>query len=95
MRALILNCTLPTSPEQSSTEALLNVVAMAMRQDMIDVDVVRVADRDVQPRVTDDEGNVVALFRGTAFRKEDPLSAVLEARPLPSPASRGKGSPGT
>ena len=69
MRALILNCTLPTSPEQSSTEALLNVVAMAMRQDMIDVDVVRVADRDVQPRVTDDEGvgdawpGILALLR--------------------------------
>src|SRR5262249_32874997 len=54
MRALILNCTLPTSPEQSSTEALLHVVAMAMRQDEIDVDVVRVVDHDVQPRVTDD-----------------------------------------
>ena len=31
-------------------------------------------------RVTDDEGNLVALFRGTAFRKEDPLAAVLAAR---------------
>ncbi len=31
-------------------------------------------------RVTDDEGNLVAIFRGTAFRKEDPLAAVLAAR---------------
>lgn len=31
-------------------------------------------------RVTDGEGNLVAIFRGTAFRKEDPLSAVLAAR---------------
>jgi acyl-CoA thioesterase len=31
-------------------------------------------------RVTDAEGTLVALFRGTAFRKEDPLSAVLEGR---------------
>lgn len=31
-------------------------------------------------RVTDDEGGLVALFRGTAFRKEDPLDAVLAAR---------------
>jgi acyl-CoA thioesterase len=38
-------------------------------------------------RVTDDGGNLVAIFRGTAFRKEDPLSAVLEAR---KGAARGR-----
>jgi acyl-CoA thioesterase len=31
-------------------------------------------------RVTDEEGSLVALFRGTAFRKEDPLTAILEIR---------------
>jgi acyl-CoA thioesterase len=31
-------------------------------------------------RVTDEAGELVALFRGTAFRKEDPLDAVLAAR---------------
>ncbi len=31
-------------------------------------------------RVTDDGGNLVALFRGTAFRKEDPLGAILDLR---------------
>jgi acyl-CoA thioesterase len=31
-------------------------------------------------RVTDGEGSLVALFRGTAFRKEDGLDAVLAAR---------------
>ena len=30
-------------------------------------------------RVTDEAGEVVALFRGTAFRKEDALAAVLAA----------------
>lgn len=30
-------------------------------------------------RVTDDRGELVALFRGTAFRKEDSLEAVLAA----------------
>lgn len=30
-------------------------------------------------RVTDDEGKVVALFRGTAFRKDEPIAAVLAA----------------
>jgi len=34
-------------------------------------------------RVTDARGDLVALFRGTAFRKEDPLSAVLEAARAP------------
>jgi acyl-CoA thioesterase len=31
-------------------------------------------------RVTDEDGSLVALFRGTAFRKEDALDAVLAAR---------------
>lgn len=56
MRALILNCTLKASRERSNTEALLDVVAEAMRGDDIDVDVVRVVDHDVEPGVTNDEG---------------------------------------
>lgn len=32
-------------------------------------------------RVTDEEGRVVALFRGTAFRKDEPLSEVVSAPP--------------
>ena len=31
-------------------------------------------------RVTDGAGKVVALFRGTAFRKDDPLDAILTTR---------------
>lgn len=31
-------------------------------------------------RVTDREGNVVALFRGTAFRKDEPIAALLAGR---------------
>lgn len=34
-------------------------------------------------RVTDSDGKVVALFRGTAFRKDDPI-APLVARPAPA-----------
>jgi len=69
MRALILNCTLKASPEQSNTQALLNVVAEAMRQDEIDVDVVRVVDHTVRPGVSNDEGDgdawptILALLR--------------------------------
>lgn len=56
MRALLLNCTLKASPTRSNTDALLDVVADAMRGDGIDVDVVRVVDHDVKPGVTNDEG---------------------------------------
>lgn len=41
-------------------------------------------------RVTGEDGSLVALFRGTAFRKEDGLEAVLAAR---QPKKRGKGAP--
>ena len=57
MRALILNCTLKSSPEPSNTEALLNVVAAAIRHHEVEVDVLRIADFDVKPGVTDDEGD--------------------------------------
>jgi multimeric flavodoxin WrbA len=68
MRALILNCTLTARPEQSNTEALVDVVAAAMRQEGIDVDVVHVADQDATPGVSDDGGDdewpaVLALLR--------------------------------
>jgi multimeric flavodoxin WrbA len=56
VRALFLNCTLKSSPERSNTDALLDVVADALRKDDIDVDVVRVVDHDVKPGVTNDEG---------------------------------------
>ena len=57
MRALILNCTLKSSPEPSNTEALLDVVAAAIRHHEVEVDVLRIADYDVKPGVTDDEGD--------------------------------------
>ncbi|MET0920658.1 MAG: flavodoxin family protein [Acidimicrobiia bacterium] len=57
MRALILNCTLKTSPEKSNTEALLDVVADAMRGDAVEVDVIRVIDHDVKAGVSNDEGD--------------------------------------
>ena len=57
MRALILNCTLKASPERSNTDALLDVVAEAMRGDDVAVDVVRIVDHDVKPGITNDEGD--------------------------------------
>jgi acyl-CoA thioesterase len=43
-------------------------------------------------RVTDGDGSLIALFRGTAFRKEDSLESVLEGRKSrkASGAKRGK-----
>jgi acyl-CoA thioesterase len=38
-------------------------------------------------RVTDERGEVIALFRGTAFRKDEPLSAVARS-PRAAPARR-------
>jgi acyl-CoA thioesterase len=34
-------------------------------------------------RVTDDAGEIVALFRGTAFRKDEPVETLLGAQPPP------------
>ena len=57
MRALILNCTLKSSPEPSNTEALANVVLDAFRAESLDADMVRVADFNVAPGVSNDEGD--------------------------------------
>jgi len=52
-------------------------------------------------RVTDGEGTIVALFRGTAFRKEDPIGLLLarKGRPAPRPARKraapARSRPGT
>jgi multimeric flavodoxin WrbA len=57
VRALILNCTLKASPEQSNTEALAAVVAEGLTRHGVDVDIVRVVDHDVKPGVSNDEGD--------------------------------------
>lgn len=43
-------------------------------------------------KVTDDEGRVVALFRGTAFRKDEPTAALAQAGPAPA-RSRNRAAP--
>jgi multimeric flavodoxin WrbA len=57
MRATILNCTLKPSPATSNTEALARVVAEALESHDVDVELVRVADHDVKPGVSSDEGD--------------------------------------
>lgn len=56
MRALVLNCTLKPSPAQSNTEALARVVIEALESQGVTTELVRVADYDVRPGVSSDEG---------------------------------------
>ena len=57
MRALVLNCTLKPSPAESNTEALAKVVIEALEKEGVTTELVRVADYDVRPGVSSDEGD--------------------------------------
>jgi multimeric flavodoxin WrbA len=56
VRALVLNCTLKPSPAPSNTEALARVVIEALEGHGVTTELVRVADHDVRPGVSSDEG---------------------------------------
>jgi multimeric flavodoxin WrbA len=56
MRALVLNCTLKSSPTPSNTEALAAVVVSALRDQDVEVETVRVVDRHIPPGVESDLG---------------------------------------
>lgn len=56
MRALILNCTLKSSPETSNTEALAKVLMDALQAQSVETDIIRVVDRKIPPGVSSDEG---------------------------------------
>ena len=51
MKAVLINCTLKSSPEKSNTEALAEVVAEALREDGVDVTSVRAVDHSIPPGV--------------------------------------------
>ena len=57
MHALVLNCTLKPSPAESNTEALAKVVVKALEGQGVTTELVRVADYDVRPGVSSDEGD--------------------------------------
>ena len=58
LRACLLNCTLKTGSDPSSTDRLLDSVADALREHGVEVGkTVRVAGLDVKPGVTSDEGD--------------------------------------
>jgi multimeric flavodoxin WrbA len=57
VRALVLNFTLKASPAASNTEALARVVIEALEGQGVTTGLVRVADYDVRPGVSSDEGD--------------------------------------
>jgi multimeric flavodoxin WrbA len=56
VKALVINCTLKSSPERSNTGALAEVVADALRGDGVVVDEVRAANHSIPPGVESDLG---------------------------------------
>lgn len=56
MQALILNCTLKSSPDPSNTEALANTLIEEFRKANVKTDLVRVVDRNILPGVESDMG---------------------------------------
>ncbi|QGG94425.1 flavodoxin family protein [Actinomarinicola tropica] len=58
LTAVALNCTLKSGPDESSTDLLLAEVAAELRSHGVEVaPIIRVADHDVKPGVTSDEGD--------------------------------------
>lgn len=56
MKALILNCTLKASGEQSNTEALAVTVIQELERHGVDTELVRLTDLDIRPGITSDAG---------------------------------------
>src|SRR5437763_10192853 len=56
LSVLALNCTLKSSPTASSTEKLLSELLSAFREYDVEGDIVRVADLNIKPGVSSDEG---------------------------------------
>lgn len=57
LKALALNATLkPSGGEPSSTDRMLGLIADRMKKDGVETEIVRLADHDVKPGVTSDEG---------------------------------------
>src|SRR4051794_15261155 len=57
LRALVLNCTLKPSPNESSTELLATEIVAALAEHDVEAELVRVVDHTVKFGVTTDEGD--------------------------------------
>ena len=56
LKVLALNCTLKSSPKPSSTDKLLKELLKAFREHDAEGEIVRVADKNIKPGVSADEG---------------------------------------
>ncbi|HEY0104402.1 MAG TPA: flavodoxin family protein [Brevundimonas sp.] len=56
MRAVILSCTLKTSPEASSTEALARVMTAELEKGGASTELIRLVDLNIKPGVKTDQG---------------------------------------
>lgn len=56
LTAIILNCTLKPSRKRSSTDRLLRQVADCLKRHDVASEIIRIADHNVKPGVTSDEG---------------------------------------
>lgn len=56
LKAVLLNCTLKASPEESNTEALLKLVVKQFDSLSVESEIIRVVDYNVKPGVSSDEG---------------------------------------
>jgi multimeric flavodoxin WrbA len=56
MRAFAINCTLKPSPEQSNTDALLEILLGGLQKEGVEVETVRAVDHDIKPGVESDMG---------------------------------------
>ena len=58
MRAVVLSCTLKSSPEPSNTEALADKLIAQLREEGVtDIETIRLVDRNILPGVKSDEGD--------------------------------------
>jgi multimeric flavodoxin WrbA len=57
LSALVLNCTLKPSPQESNTAALAQVVVDALEAEGVACESIRLVDLDVRPGVSSDEGD--------------------------------------
>ncbi|HSJ68982.1 MAG TPA: flavodoxin family protein [Anditalea sp.] len=56
IKAIILNCTLKPSPEESNTEALINKAVRLFNEQMVECQVIRAIDHNIAFGTTSDEG---------------------------------------
>lgn len=57
IKALAINCTLKASPDESSCDRMLGLIAEALQQQGVSTSIIRAIDSDIAPGVSSDEGD--------------------------------------